>query len=289
MQVTTADHVERMRQALESLCDDVGAYLHESSLFPLSGSIAAKEMADHKLAEQIATAYDQGNLLLESAADHAFALTRLLVEPVATVAPWTCARGGLEASAVGCWLLSRCIDSRERVSRSFAHRYDGLREQTKLAGATGDEEVRRSLTERIEEVDQQAIALEYAPVLNRDGKRIGIGQVMPAKTRCIEDTFRLETLYRIFSGMAHSQSSSLVQLGFLAEDPDAPMLMKKAMTANAAVVLLVTAADTLARPTWAKAELYGLNLARLAAILQRRYDEMGIDSTRYFWRDEGPS
>jgi len=105
MQVTTADHVERMRQALESLCDDVGAYLHESSLFPLSGSIAAKEMADHKLAEQIATAYDQGNLLLESAADHAFALTRLLVEPVATVAPWTCARGGLEASAVGCWLL----------------------------------------------------------------------------------------------------------------------------------------------------------------------------------------
>ena len=208
--VTPAEHAMVMRGALEALCDDVGDYLDSSSLFAVSGSAASREMADRELAAQLSNAYHQASLLLESAADHAFALTRLLVEPVPTVAPWTCARGGLEASAISCWLLDPDITPRERVSRSYACRYDGLREQEKLARTAGDQAFLQNVQARMDEIEVQAAGLGYPAVQNRREERIGVGRVMPAKTRCIEEVFGQETLYRIFSAMAHSQSSAMV-------------------------------------------------------------------------------
>jgi hypothetical protein len=281
--VTTVEHVERMRQVLKALCDDVGAFLDSSSSTAAVGSTARAEMADSQLAEQLLNAYHEGSLLLESAGDHAFALTRLLTEPVPTVAPWTCARGALEAAALSCWLLASDLSARERVSRSYAYRYDGLREQEKLARASGDEASRQRVTQRIDQVERQAIGVGYPPILNKHRERIGIGEVMPSKTKCIEDTLGQETFYRIFSAMAHSQSSALIQLGFLAFDPDIPTLRKKAMNSDAAAVLLLTAADSLTKPTWAKAQLFGLDLSRLKQIFASRYGEMGLNETRSHW------
>jgi hypothetical protein len=278
-----------MRQALQALCDDVGAFLDSSSLLPVADSAARKEMADGRLSDQLLNAYHEGNLLLESAGDHAFALARLLVEPVPTVAPWTCARGALEASALSCWLLANDISAHTRVSRSYAFRYDGLREQEKLARSSGDDASRQRVVARMDEVETQATNLGYSRVQDKNGRRIGIGEGMPSMTKCIEDTFGQETLYRIFSGMAHSQSSPMIQLGFGAFDPAIPTLRKKAMNPDVAAVLLITAADSLTKPTWAKAQLFGLDTRRLEQILEGRYKEMGVNETRSHWLSTGPS
>jgi hypothetical protein len=112
---------------------------------------------------------------------------------------------------------------------------------------------------------------------------------MPTTTDQVRDVFGQETLFRIFSAMAHSQSTALVQLGFLSFDEALPTLLTKGMNADAAAVLLMTAADSLAKPTWAKARLYGLRIPRLANVLETRYGEMGLSQSRWFWRDEAPS
>ena len=240
-------------------------------------------MKDMQLAQQLLNAYGEGNLLLESAGDHAFALTRLLVEPVTAVAPWTCARGGLEAAALSCWLLEVSVSPRKRVGRSYAYRYDGLREQEKLARASGDQTSLERVVKRIDEVEQQAVELGYQPIVNKHGERVGIAEIMPSKTACIEIAVGQETFYRILSAMAHSQLSALIQLGFLAFDPTIPTLRRKGMNADAAAVLLLTAADSLTKPLWARAQLFGLDCARLTQIFARRYGEMGLNETRSHW------
>lgn len=286
--MTSADDVQQMRLALGSLHDDVGTYLHESSLLPGAGSIAAAEMANDVLGQELSAAHHEGNILLESAADHVFALTRMLVEPVPTIAPWTCLRGGLEAAALACWLLSTGIDAHDRVCRSMAFRYDGLREQAKLASANGDEGIKRHFSQSMDELEQQAARVGIPAVWHKHGRRISVGQTMPSRTDCIADVFGSEILYRLVSAVAHSQSSAVVELGFVAQDPEVLTLMKKGMAPNAATVLLVTAAEALGRPSWAEARLFGLNTPRLAVILERRFLEMQVNEARFFWRlDQG--
>lgn len=289
MQVTTAEHVRGMRDALQALCDDVGTFLNSSSLLPVADSPARVEMADKPLSDQLLNAYHQGGLLLESAGDHAIAVARLLIEPVASVASWTCARGALEASAMSCWLLAGDITARERVSRSYAYRYAGLREQEKLARSSGDKVSLQSVQARMDAVENQAVGLEYARVLDRNGKRIGVGQVLLTNTALIQQAFGEETMYRIFSGMAHSYSSPLIQLSFPAFDPSLRTLRTKAMNSDAAAILVLTAADSLTKPLWAKARLFGLDMNRLAQILASRYEEMGFNDSRSHWLAEGPS
>jgi len=259
--------------------------MNQSSILPMPRSpVSLEQSAEPDLADRLLDACFQGNLLLESAIDHAYALTLLMVEPMPTVAPWTCVRGGLEAAAAACWLLSDDIDGRERVSRSLAFRYDGLREQQKLARAAGDLAVMQQVDERIEELEQKALVLGFSPTVDRNGKRNGIGQKMPLKTECIETVFGAETLYRILSGMAHSQPNVMIQLGYQPFDPSVPTLLQKATPASAAMVLLITGADVVARPSWMKAILYGLDTRRLSRILEARYDEMGVSESLFFWR-----
>ena len=65
--------------------------------------------------------------------------------------------------------------------------------------------------------------------------------------------------------------------------------MKKAMKPTAAAVLLITAADSVTKPTWTKAKLFGLDAKRLAAILELRYEEMGLSESTRFWRSDESS
>jgi hypothetical protein len=272
-----------MRKALASLCDDAGTFVNEFGPYPLVGSIAAVELSGPDDSEQLVAAHSLGNLLFESAADHAFALTRLLREPVPTIAPWTCVRGGLEAAAICCWVLSDSIAARERIGRNFAYRHEGLSQQLKLAGATGDESSGEKILRRLEDVEAKATALGYPPIANKSGRRDGIGQRMPTITKLVGDTLGEEKLYRILSAMAHGHVWALMQLGFQAPEAGKPTLLKKTMNSDAAAVLLMTAADVLAKPLWAEARLFGYDLQRLKALLDRGYREMGLNETRHFW------
>ena len=246
-------------------------------------------MADSRLSKSLLNSYQVGNLMIEAAADHSFALTRLLVEPVPTVAPWTCARGALEASALSCWLLAADVSSRERVARGFAYRHSTLREQQKLARSTKDQSALDRIAARIDEVEGKALALGFNRVVDKNDRRIGIGRVMPSTTDLVGDVCRQETLYRIFSAMAHSQSTAMVRLGFLPFDASLPTVLTKSMNSDVAAVLLTSGADSLAHPVWAKARLFGLDCERLVKIFEARYGEMGLAESKYFWRHEASS
>lgn len=272
-----------MRQALAALHADVAEFINASGMYPAPESVAAKEQADSGKIKLISLAYSQGYLLLESSADHVFALTRLLVEPIQTMAPWTCVRASLESAAISCWLLSDQIDSRERISRSFAFRFEGLSQQLKLARAAHDDHSTKMILSRIDKIEAEARLLGYETVLDKNDKRIGIAQRMPSATDCIAETLDEAALYRTLSAMAHAHPWAVTQLGFHASDSNKPSSLAKAMNSDAAAHLLITAANMLAKPVWAKTSLFGHNLDYLAEILERRYREMGLGRNGYFW------
>ncbi len=288
MQVTSSDDAQRMRVALQALLDDAGSFVNESGHQPAAGSIVARELAESD-ADQLDTAFSQGHLLLESAFDHVIALTRLLVTPVPTIAPWTCVRGGLEAAAIGCWLLADDIGAKERVGRSFAYRYEGLSQQVSLARATSNESEGKKTEMRIEEVEAKALDMGFGRVVTTKGRRNGIAQRMPTITALVRDVMGEESLYRILSAMAHGHSFALIQLAFRSPDVSQPMVRQKAMNSDAAAILLVNSADIVAKPLWAKSTLVGHDMERLEELLTRHYGEMGLTEERQFWRSRRPS
>ena len=279
--------VKRKQEALVALYYDVAHFGNESGMSPDPGSLAAKEQADSSNAVQLSAAYSGGTILLVSAADHALALTRLLlVKPVLAMAPYTCVRGSLESAALSRWLLSNRIDSRERIGRSFAFRFEGLSQQLKLARAKHDTNSCDAILSRMDKLDAQARSLGYGPVVGKKGNRIGIAQRMPSATECIRKTLDEEWLYRILSAMAHGQTWAQKQLSFHVPDPTEPTLLKKTLSTDAAAWLLWKAADTLAKPVWTKASLFGHDLDNLSRILETRYREMGLVENRHFWVGE---
>lgn len=282
------EQVERMRAGLIGLHDDIAAFVDRSGQ-AAADSQAARELAEAAISEEVFTALSQGSLLLESVADHAYALTQTLVKPISTMAPWTLVRASLESAALSCWLLSHGITRRERVGRSLAFRHDGLIQQLKLARSTNDAESQQAIGSRIDELETDAATLGYTPVQDRNGKRIGVGQQMPTATECIRETLDEEATYRLLSGVAHSHTWAIIQAGFHAPDPSTPTSLAKHLSFDAVAWLLMHAADALARPVWEKMLLFGFDNHKLEAILTRRYEEMERQARTFFWRQAKPS
>jgi hypothetical protein len=164
--------------------------------------------------ESVATAFSQGLVATEAAADHLHALDLLTLAHGPVLAPWTCARGLLEASAIATWLLNTRIDAVERVGRSMALRYGTLKEQRKLAEDDGNVTAAAEIDQRIDEVDAIAVQLSYPPVNDKNGRRISIGRYKPSITDLVDQEFDLKKVYRIFSGVAHCDIVTASQLGF---------------------------------------------------------------------------
>ena len=74
---------------------------------PKIGSPTDIEMKPFPRPESIATAFSQGLVATEAAADHLHPLDMLIAAHESALAPWTCARGLLEASATATWLWIR--------------------------------------------------------------------------------------------------------------------------------------------------------------------------------------
>jgi hypothetical protein len=282
------EQLGRMRAGLIGLHDDIAAFVDRSGQ-AAADSRAAQELAEAAISEEVFTALSQGSLLLESVADHCYALTQTLVEPISTMAPWTLVRASIESGALSCWLLSHRITRRERVGRSLAFRYEGLIQQSKLAQSSNDAKSQQTIRSRIDELETEGAALGYTPVQDRNGKRIGVGQQMPAATKCIRETLDEEATYRLLSGVAHSHTWAIIQAGFHAPDPSTPTSLAKHLSSEAVAWLLRHAADALARPIWEKMLLFGFDNRKLEAILTRRYEEMERQARTFFWRQAQPS
>jgi hypothetical protein len=199
---------------IRELHDDVGRFLAEHGRKPTPDSQVAAELRSYERPKSLLDAYSQGTMLVEVAGDHMMAFAKTATEPVQTTAPWTCVRSLIESCALAAWLLDPNIEPRTRVQRSFAFRFEGLSQQVKFLRSIGDEIASSKAISRIDEVEQAALRLGFSQVQDKNGKRVGIGQIMPSITEIIKRTLDKESPYRLLSAMAHAHPWALQQLSF---------------------------------------------------------------------------
>jgi hypothetical protein len=279
----SAQDVCKMRETLAGLHDDIGHYLSDSGMDPKPNSLAEIEQAHMCKAEQLSVAYSQGQLLIESAADHALAVTRLLVQPVQTLAPWSCLRVSLESAAFSCWLLSEKIDAKERIARSLAYRYEGVSQQLKLARACGETRLVGEILARMDKIADDARTGGYSARIDKKGRRIGVATVLPSATQCVTDVLGEGNTYRISSGVVHADMSVLVQVGFRHAKDAGRGFVEKSLSCEYAAFIVWKAATALARSVWARAVLFGYDLDCLSRILETGYCEIGLRKEMQFW------
>jgi len=156
----------------------------------------------------------QARLLSLVVRDHLECLCRSLAEPALTIAPWSCARSVIEASAIGCWLLDPKIDASERAIRSLSFRQDGVSRQVVLGRKTGRAAETERSSQRLTHLEEQMEGLN-AGERNRKIPR------MPRITDLVHEALDDANSYRILSAMVHAQPWAVVQLGLVpAETPD---------------------------------------------------------------------
>lgn len=265
--------------AIQQLMDKIGDFLDSQGLEPKADSLAAKELKTFERPKSLRTAYGQGISLVEGAGDHLFSLAKALTEPAQSIAPWTLARAVLESSALSCWLLDPNIDSHLRVGRSLALRYEGFIQQKNFGRAAGQTDGISKVNTRIEDVEAMAEKLGYTKLKTEDGKRTGIGQVMPSVTEIIRDTLDEEANYRLFSAMAHAHQWAYIQLSFKKVEEielhnNEVVFFEKYLPNDIVLWLCSKTARYFAQPLKYQCELNGWDSKQLNRILDDTYNEL---------------
>lgn len=272
----TRDDVVRMVQVLRDLHDETGAFSDEYGAKPDLNSLARQELSTFQDGELVKTAYAQGSLLIEVAADYLMAFTRIVKEPVQTIAPWTCVRGLIESCAFAAWLLDPGVDVRVRVQRSFAFRFEGLSQQVKYVRTVGSQVDINNASQRMDDVERKAQALGFSRVENRKGQRIGIAQRMPPITDVVNLALGQESEYRLLSAMAHAHPWALQQLSFRLEEDHGRIGLAKSAPTLAIAYLCVTGARAFSKPILARAQLFGWDVKRLQKLLDTAFGNLGV-------------
>lgn len=282
MTALTYEDVQKMIQALVYLHDETGELMNANKNEFLTDSQIAKEIDEFSSAESVKTVLAQGSVLIEVAADHLIALKRVLSEPVQTIAPWTSARSILESSAISAWLFDPRITIKERIQRSLAFRFEGLRQQSKFSNSIG-EVSNKKIDTRIANVEQEAQNLGYDPVRNKLGKRIGIGQQMPSTTDLIGSVLNEESSYRLLSALAHAHPWALQQVSFKVSQNEKGSFAEKDLDVISVAFLCKLGALSFVRPVWYKTLLFGWNTAQMREVFQSGFADMPLAPEERFW------
>lgn len=263
-------------------------FLDNAGPKPVRDSPAANEIRSFPRPESMETAFGMASQSLIAATDYLEALDFLVQKEKFAIAPWSCARGMVESSALCSWLFEMGIDPRERVSRSLSLRYAALREQQKMARYDGNTLKIKEIEERIDTIETIALDLGYDPVLNKKNRRISIGQTKPNITTLVERQFSGEQLYRVFSGMAHSNYSTLTALSFTKPDfrNKGGAVIQRAVPTELHMSLFSYAGKIYSKCLWLKTKQFGFDVAKMAILLEEFYDVLELPDTNEdrFWR-----
>src|SRR4051794_26259757 len=112
--------------SIKLMCHNVAGFMSVSGEKAADDSIYLKDVQSYAMPEAILTLLSQANLSLTAAEDHLLALAVLLDNDVPSMAVWACARGAIESAALATWLLDPTTDTRSRVQRSLALRFEDL-------------------------------------------------------------------------------------------------------------------------------------------------------------------
>lgn len=197
----------------------------------------------------------------------------------------------LESCSLSAWLLDPKIDAQSRIGRVYALRYDGMQQQVKFGRAAGiapNEVI--SLEDRINAVEQEAIALGYPPVVDKKNRRIGIAQQVPNATDMIESILGEGIAYRLLSGVAHGHSWAIIGLGFKPAGEDKSIggvtakSYQKTDNITGIAYLGIRTAKALARPLWNQCQYFGWESLRLEEIFENVFDKLQATDALRFWR-----
>jgi hypothetical protein len=276
--------------------DRIAAFVAPYGNTPTTNSVADQELATFTRQESLRSAYSQGIILVEVAADQLIAFKKTVSEPVQTIAPWTSTRALLEASALACWLFEPNVDAPSRVQRSLAFRFEGLCQQRKWARAAGQAADLDNASGRIRHAERVALELGFTSEKQQQDKRPGVGISMPSVTDLIKNELDEEATYRLLSAMAHGHHWALIQLGFQKID-EAPATalgmppggglgkpLEKALRPEFVAFLCVTALINFTKPVWRLALLFDWDTQKLADILDSVFDAVNISTGKRFWR-----
>jgi hypothetical protein len=277
-----ADAIPRFRDAVAAFFDD-----HLGKLCP--DAPAAREIASYPDPQIIRAAYSQGGMLVDVAADHLMGLSKTLTNPVEVFTPWVCGRALLEASALASWFLEPGITADERARRSFAFQFDGLKQQMTFRRACKSEGIDvKALEMQVDALDDAALRLGIEKILDKNGKRSGLGVRLPGHTELIKSVFKDEASYRLQSAMAHGQHWALLTFGYMRPENDDGkselVTVKKQISASAVGHLCSRAVRAIARPVWYRSLQNGCDSPRLRQIMESAYNEHLLDDRELFWR-----
>ena len=238
--------------------------------------------------ESVQTAFSQATQSFISATDYLEALDSLVSMEKFAMAPWSCARGMIESSAISTWLFEMGIGAKERVSRSLSLRYSALREQEKMARYDGDNKKVQDIKDRIDSIEKLAVELGFSVLRDKKNQQSGIAQIRPSITTLIGKQFKEENLYRMLSGMAHSDYTSLTALSFFRTDLEKKhgAVLIRAVPTQIQSALVTHAATIYAKCVWLRTLQYGFDAASVAVLLEELYNDLMVVDTNNarFWR-----
>ena len=294
MQISATDLFLRLRNGLTRLDTEVSAFVESQGLDPTPGSQAANERATYQRPESIYTVSTIATMLLESVGEHVNLLVKAMTEPINTFGCWTTVRSMLEASSIAAWLHDPTIDSTKRVSRAFAHRYEGVEEQVKFgraANVSADELTK--LEDLVDRLESDAVALGFSVIRDRKGNRIGLAEQTLSATEIIKLMLDEEVGYRALSGVAHAHFWAMQTFGFRPAAVQPPQtgdgartvaMEKTAGSPHGHAFSVVRATKALAVPVWNQCLYFGWDRAQLVCLLESIYDDMGMQPGMRFWR-----
>ena len=283
-------HIEQLLEALKDLGSGAAEIVRRHSSQPAEDSQANREQASYVVPRAATLAWGTANILIEFGAAHVSGFVRLAEEPMNIEASFTCVRSMLEACAIAAWLTDPSIEAHERAGRTYAHRYEGFVQQLKFGEASKQpKKTMDTLHARIDAVEQEAIGAGFKKLLDKKGKRCGIGRHMPSATDIIENVLRDGMTYRLLSGVAHGHPSSLTKLVYQIVDDRLPeeatmVLLEKIAHPTTIAFLGFKIFSALSRALWNQAHFCGWDVLKLEEVFEDVADKADYPIRWRFWR-----
>jgi hypothetical protein len=290
--LVTREYVATMRQWLTYFHEQSASFIADYGGLPKPHSQVLTEQSNYPDPEKVVSACALGMQLIEFGSDHLSAFVKITTEPIEQVAAWTCVRSMLEGCSLSAWLLDPTIDAHTRVKRTFALRYEGMVSQLKFMRVSDfSEQDQQKARDRLDGIEQEAIAAGFPAVQNIKGERIGIGQKMPSATEMIQTVLNDGKMYCLLSAVSHAHAYAIRGLNYLRFEPsddelgNVPiMAFKKNVNVPGLALLGLSTSMAMARPLWNLCLSFGWDKLQFEEILERTFDGLEVRYDRRFWR-----
>jgi hypothetical protein len=246
--------------------------------------------------EKVKMVFSQGWILLEVAQDQAESFIRLTKNPKLPFAASTSVRAILESSALVAWLFDADITAKNRMERNFALRYEGMLENWKFQNSAKKkvspsdlvklkriEDAVSDLAKRIDSTESEAISIGLAKIIDRNGKRNGIGMVMPKVTDIIISVLDEEIVYRMLSGVVHGHfwATSLVGMEINKEN----LTVQKHFSLDIIAMLCQKTAIVFTKALWRTAHYFAWDVKQLETILENNFGHLQFPDSFRHWKE----